>query len=89
MLTTNKKHVAYLADYCAQNGVNKIVISPGSRNAPIVTAFEAHPDIETYLIHDERVAAFFLGSIGLPHFVQKPSFSATSAPQPGQFMSSL
>ncbi|MEO9532669.1 MAG: 2-succinyl-5-enolpyruvyl-6-hydroxy-3-cyclohexene-1-carboxylic-acid synthase [Crocinitomicaceae bacterium] len=58
MLTTNKKHIALLADYCAQHGPRKIVISPGSRNAPLITAFESHPQIETFLIHDERVAAF-------------------------------
>ena len=58
MLTTDKKHIALLADYCAEFGPRKIVISPGSRNAPLITAFEAHPDIETFLIHDERVAGF-------------------------------
>jgi 2-succinyl-5-enolpyruvyl-6-hydroxy-3-cyclohexene-1-carboxylate synthase len=58
MLTTDKKHIALLADYCAEFGPKKIVISPGSRNAPLITAFESHPEIETFLIHDERVAAF-------------------------------
>lgn len=70
MLTTSKKHIAYLADFCATNGVNEIVISPGSRNAPIVIATERHPNIKTHLIHDERCAAFF--ALGLAEASGKP-----------------
>ena len=58
MITTKIKHVASFANICVANGIKTVVISPGSRNAPLVTAFESHPSIKTYLIHDERVAAF-------------------------------
>jgi 2-succinyl-5-enolpyruvyl-6-hydroxy-3-cyclohexene-1-carboxylate synthase len=58
MQSTDKEHIALLADACVQNNLKHIVISPGSRNAPLITAFESHPEIETYLIHDERVAGF-------------------------------
>ncbi|MFT4601481.1 MAG: 2-succinyl-5-enolpyruvyl-6-hydroxy-3-cyclohexene-1-carboxylate synthase [Arenicella sp.] len=58
MQSTDKEHIALLADLCVQNNLKHIVLSPGSRNAPLITAFESHPEITTYLIHDERVAAF-------------------------------
>ncbi len=59
MRTTEKKGVQILIERCVANGVRTIVCSPGSRNAPIVLSAEAHPAIETIVIHDERVAAFF------------------------------
>jgi 2-succinyl-5-enolpyruvyl-6-hydroxy-3-cyclohexene-1-carboxylate synthase len=59
MQTTGLKHIAFLAEYCAENDISDIVISPGSRNAPLIIAFESHKKIRTHLIHDERSAAFF------------------------------
>ena len=41
------------------NGVSQIVISPGSRNAPLIIESNAYPDIEKFSIVDERVAGFF------------------------------
>lgn len=58
MLSTDKEHIAYLVELLVANNVSQVVVSPGSRNAPIVTAFCAHPSIQTFTIHDERVAAF-------------------------------
>lgn len=59
MKTTDKKHIAALVDIMVQNGIRTVVISPGSRNAPLAIAFDSHPHIKLYLVHDERVAAFF------------------------------
>ncbi len=36
-----------------------VVCSPGSRNAPLVIAFNQHPKIKCIVIPDERCAAFF------------------------------
>ena len=44
---------------CAAKGVSHVVISPGSRNAPLTIGFASHPEIKTYSIVDERCAAFF------------------------------
>lgn len=46
------------AQICASLGIRRVVISPGSRNAPLTIAFVRHPDIEAYTVSDERSAAF-------------------------------
>jgi 2-succinyl-5-enolpyruvyl-6-hydroxy-3-cyclohexene-1-carboxylate synthase len=70
MRSTNKNGIALFVECCVANGMRNVVCSPGSRNAPIVIAFDEHPKIETLVIHDERCAAFYaLGmsiSSGLP-----------------------
>ena len=47
--------VAGLADA----GLRAVCIAPGSRSTPLALAFDAHPDIETFLHLDERCASFF------------------------------
>ncbi len=58
-MLTNKHSVNSLVAICAQHKINHVVISPGSRNAPLTIAFAAHKDIECYSIADERSAAFY------------------------------
>lgn len=58
-MTSDKKSVALLAEIFAQKGLRDMVISPGSRNAPIILSFAQHPKIKAISIVDERSAAFF------------------------------
>ncbi|MCD4674644.1 MAG: hypothetical protein K8S18_01440, partial [Desulfobacula sp.] len=58
-MTSDKKSVALLADIFVKKGLEHIVISPGSRNAPIIIAFANNPKIKALSIFDERSAAFF------------------------------
>ena len=51
-------------------GIQHIVISPGSRNAPLTIGFAQHPDFHCYSIADERSAAFF--ALGLAQQLRKP-----------------
>ena len=44
---------------CQQKGVQHIVISPGSRNAPLTIGFTNNPYYKCFSIADERCAAFF------------------------------
>lgn len=62
---TSEKWIArYLVHQLYEAGMREAVICPGSRNAPLVIALDAHPDIQLQLIHDERVAGFIaLGKI--------------------------
>lgn len=47
-----------IAEICAKKGVRLAVISPGSRSAPLTLAFARHPHIKTFIVPDERSAAF-------------------------------
>ena len=40
-------------------GITNIIISPGSRNAPLTIGFASNPAFQCYSIADERSAAFF------------------------------
>jgi 2-succinyl-5-enolpyruvyl-6-hydroxy-3-cyclohexene-1-carboxylate synthase len=55
---------------CVANGIEDVVISPGSRNAPLTIGFKHHPNIQTYSIVDERCAAFV--ALGMAQQKQKP-----------------
>ena len=55
---------------CCQFNIDTVVISPGSRNAPLTVGFFNHPKIETLSIVDERCAAFF--ALGIAQQTQKP-----------------
>ncbi len=47
-----------ILEICQQKGVKHIVISPGSRNAPLTIGFTNNPFFKCYSIADERCAAF-------------------------------
>lgn len=55
---------------CRQFDIQTIVISPGSRNAPLTIGFSNHDAFETLSIVDERCAAFF--ALGIAQQKQKP-----------------
>lgn len=55
---------------CVANGVKHIIISPGSRNAPLTLSFTRNPQIKCYSIVDERTAAFF--ALGLAQQEKAP-----------------
>lgn len=52
-------------------GVKHIVISPGSRNAPLTLGFTNNPFFKCYSIVDERCAAFF--ALGIAQQLKEPT----------------
>jgi len=50
---------------CKARGIKHVVISPGSRNAPLTIGFTEHPFFNCFSIVDERSAAFFALGIAL------------------------
>ncbi len=54
-----RQGIKNIPEICAQHGVKKVVIAPGSRNAPLIFAFTAQPNMECLSIADERSAAYF------------------------------
>ncbi|APG59233.1 2-succinyl-5-enolpyruvyl-6-hydroxy-3-cyclohexene-1-carboxylic-acid synthase [Christiangramia salexigens] len=55
---------------CVAKDIRHVVISPGSRNAPLTIGFTHHQDIIPYSIVDERSAAFF--ALGMAQELKKP-----------------
>ena len=49
-----------IAEICAQHGITDVVLSPGSRSAPLTLAFARHPAFRGHVkvVPDERAAAF-------------------------------
>jgi len=59
-----------LIEICKAKGIQYIIISPGSRNAPLTIGFTNNPYFTCYSIADERCAAFF--AMGIAQQTQKP-----------------
>ncbi len=55
---------------CLSKGIDQVVISPGSRNAPLTIEFVKNEHIMAYSIVDERCAAFF--GLGIAQQTGKP-----------------
>jgi 2-succinyl-5-enolpyruvyl-6-hydroxy-3-cyclohexene-1-carboxylate synthase len=55
---------------CKAKNIKHIVISPGSRSAPLTIGFTNHPFFKCYSIVDERSAAFF--ALGIAQQLQQP-----------------
>jgi 2-succinyl-5-enolpyruvyl-6-hydroxy-3-cyclohexene-1-carboxylate synthase len=58
ILIKNTQHIYDLVGLCADFGVEKAVVCPGSRCAPLLIGFGKHPNIETISVTDERSAGF-------------------------------
>lgn len=54
-----RQGIKNIPEICFQQGVRKVIIAPGSRNAPLILAFTAHEGIECLSMTDERSAAYF------------------------------
>ncbi len=70
MATSDHFAAAELARLCAAKGVQHAVISPGSRNAPLVISFLKHGQIQCLQVIDERSAAFF--AMGMAQQLHRP-----------------
>ncbi len=67
---SKKRSVQILLQQCVAQGLKEIVISPGSRNAPLILSFSNIPEIKCYTIVDERSAAFF--AMGMAQQLKRP-----------------
>ena len=70
MELSNKVAVRDLVEICAQKGIKHVVISPGSRNAPLIISFNRHPNFICHSVVDERCAAFF--AMGMAQQLKMP-----------------
>lgn len=60
----------YLAELMHRRGIRHLIISPGSRNAPVIDAFCKRRDFKCKAIVDERSAAFF--ALGMAQQLLQP-----------------
>lgn len=58
-LTSDKEGVNILTGVIKAKGIRRVVLSPGSRNAPLIIAFARETGMEHFVVLDERSAAFF------------------------------
>ncbi|MBK6776078.1 MAG: 2-succinyl-5-enolpyruvyl-6-hydroxy-3-cyclohexene-1-carboxylic-acid synthase [Flavobacteriales bacterium] len=70
MPTSDHFTAAELARLCAAKGIHHAVISPGSRSAPLVIAFNEQEKITCLQVIDERSAAFF--ALGMAQQLHAP-----------------
>ena len=59
-----------LIEICKAKKLKHIVISPGSRNAPLTIGFASNAYFKCYSIADERCAAFF--ALGIAQQLNEP-----------------
>jgi len=69
-MMSDKRHIQQLAALLLKKGITDIVISPGSRNAPLIHTFHGIAELNCRNIVDERSAAYF--ALGLSLAKQKP-----------------
>jgi 2-succinyl-5-enolpyruvyl-6-hydroxy-3-cyclohexene-1-carboxylate synthase len=62
--------LASLVEICAQHGLEQVIISPGSRSAPLTVAFARHPRLTCRVVLDERSAGFI--ALGLAQQTRRP-----------------
>jgi 2-succinyl-5-enolpyruvyl-6-hydroxy-3-cyclohexene-1-carboxylic-acid synthase len=65
-----RQGIKNIPEICAQYGVQRAIIAPGSRNAPLILAFTAQSNIECLSITDERSAAYF--AVGMVQAEKNP-----------------
>ncbi len=58
-MISDKQGIEHLSLLLIANNVKHIIISPGSRNAPLIATFPNYKEFQCYSIVDERSAAFF------------------------------
>ncbi|HAH25011.1 MAG TPA: 2-succinyl-5-enolpyruvyl-6-hydroxy-3-cyclohexene-1-carboxylic-acid synthase [Prolixibacteraceae bacterium] len=69
-MISDKRHIQQLAVLLLKKGITDIVISPGSRNAPLINTFTGTDKFNCRNIVDERTAAYF--ALGLALKRQNP-----------------
>lgn len=69
-MTTEQECCRAIADMLVAHGINDVVASPGSRNAPLLEAVALTPELKTTVVADERSAAFV--ALGMASIAQRP-----------------
>lgn len=63
--------LAQIVHLCVTRGLTNVVISPGSRSAPLTAAFAANPAFQRRVIYDERSAGYL--ALGIAQQTGRPA----------------
>jgi len=66
----HNQHIADLGVLLQERGIRHVIISPGSRNAPLIQLFTGHPGFSCYSIVDERSAGYV--ALGMARELNEP-----------------
>jgi len=67
---SSKKNVLETVALLKAHGISEVVLSPGSRNAPLIQSLASDPFFNCHRVVDERSAGFF--ALGIINRIQKP-----------------
>jgi len=67
---SSKKNVLETVALFKAHGISEVVLSPGSRNTPLIQSFASDPFFNCHTVVDERSAGFF--AIGIINCINKP-----------------
>jgi len=70
MIYSAKPLAQLVVEKCAQHNITTVIVSPGSRNAPLTIGFTNNDKIKALSIVDERCAAFF--ALGIAQQTNNP-----------------
>lgn len=70
MKDTANSNCRELLDVLVAHGLRTLVASPGSRNAPLLIGASSREELDTIMINDERMAAFY--ALGIAMSTQRP-----------------
>lgn len=84
----NLEHASALVAALAASGLRHAVVSPGSRNTPLLLALAEHPQVQLQVVLDERVAGFV--ALGLARASGGPvALACTSGSAAGHYLPAL
>lgn len=63
-------NIKSLVSECIKQGITNVVVSPGSRNAPLTILFSSTKSVDLHVVVDERSAGFY--AMGLAQQLQRP-----------------
>jgi 2-succinyl-5-enolpyruvyl-6-hydroxy-3-cyclohexene-1-carboxylate synthase len=70
-MLSDKHSIRNLVEICAAKGLEEVIISPGSRNAPLNISFNEHGAFRCRSVPDERCAGFV--ALGMAQQTRKPA----------------
>ncbi len=73
----HNQHIADLGGLLERRGIRHVIISPGSRNAPLIQLFTSHPAFTCYSIVDERSAGYV--ALGMARQLREPVVVVTTS----------